>query len=131
MQSAEQAAAAAASAEGQESSLVRAPVKHVLSQELQLYFDRVAQLLRAKPGNAPGQGQRVVVFMCSSHWHLEQPVSQISGKIEQTYSHQLCFALLMNEQQQLYASFEKGALFMSSPGHDARYISPNQGKREK
>lgn len=66
MQSAEQAAAAAASAEGQESSLVRAPVKHVLSQELQLYFDRVAQLLRAKPGaeassglgtGADGQGQ--------------------------------------------------------------------------
>ncbi|KAL0022759.1 hypothetical protein WJX79_000193 [Trebouxia sp. C0005] len=66
MQSAEQAAAAAASAEGQEGSLVRAPVKHVLSQELQLYFDRVAQLLRAKPGaeassglgtGADGQGQ--------------------------------------------------------------------------
>ena len=53
MQSAEQAAAAAASAEGQEGSLVRAPVKHVLSQELQLYFDRVAQLLRAKPGKPP------------------------------------------------------------------------------
>ena len=49
-QSAEQAAAAAASAEGQEASLVRAPVKHVLSQELQLYFDRVALLLRARPG---------------------------------------------------------------------------------
>ena len=49
-QSAEQAAAAAASAEGQEASLVRAPVKHVLSQELQLYFDRVALLLRAQPG---------------------------------------------------------------------------------
>lgn len=60
MQSAEQAAAAAASAEGQESSLVRAPVKHVLSQELQLYFERVAQLLRAKPGNALGQGKREV-----------------------------------------------------------------------
>lgn len=52
-QSAEQAAAAAASAEGQEASLVRAPVKHVLSQELQLYFDRVAQILRAKPGTVP------------------------------------------------------------------------------
>ncbi len=64
MQSAEQAAAAAASAEGQEGSLVRAPVKHVLSQELQLYFDRVAQLLRAKPGNAPGPERcRVCVFI--------------------------------------------------------------------
>ncbi|DBA87405.1 hypothetical protein WJX77_003935 [Trebouxia sp. C0004] len=56
MQSAEQAAAAAASAEGQEGSLVRAPVKHVLSQELQLYFDRVAQLLRAKPGTEASSG---------------------------------------------------------------------------
>ncbi len=54
VQSAEQAAAAAASADGQEASLVRAPVKHVLSQELQLYFDRVAHLLRAKPGNSNG-----------------------------------------------------------------------------
>ena len=52
-QSAEQAAAAAASAEGQEASLVRAPVKHVLSQELQLYFDRVALLLRAQSGLCP------------------------------------------------------------------------------
>lgn len=49
-QSAEAAAAAAASAEGQDASLVRAPVKHVLSQELQLYFDRVAHLLRVRPG---------------------------------------------------------------------------------
>ena len=47
---AEQAVAAAASAEGQEACLVRAPVKHVLSQELQLYFDTVAHLLRAKSG---------------------------------------------------------------------------------
>ena len=45
-----EAAAAAAAGEGQETSLVRAPVKHVLSKELQLYFDRVARILRAKPG---------------------------------------------------------------------------------
>lgn len=45
-----EAAAAAAAGEGQEASLVRAPVKHVLSKELQLYFDRVARILRAKPG---------------------------------------------------------------------------------
>ncbi|KAL3148177.1 hypothetical protein ABBQ38_014457 [Trebouxia sp. C0009 RCD-2024] len=55
-QSTEQAAAAAASAEGQEASLVRAPVKHVLSQELQLYFDRVALLLRARPGKEASAG---------------------------------------------------------------------------
>ena len=96
MQSAEQAAAAAASAEGQESSLVRAPVKHVLSQELQLYFDRVAQLLRAKPGNALGQDLRGVVLMWPSHWHSEQPVSHLSGAIEQTCSQELCSADQMN-----------------------------------
>ena len=61
-QSAEAAAAAAASAEGQDASLVRAPVKHVLSQELQLYFDRVAHLLKARPG------------ACHiKHWH-QQPL---------------------------------------------------------
>ncbi len=87
VQSAEQAAGAAASAEGQESSLVRAPVKHVLSQELQLYFDRVSQLLRAKPGNALGQGQSGVVFWLLLHRHSEQPVSCLSGKLEQLDSH--------------------------------------------
>lgn len=45
-----EAAATAAASENQEPSLVRAPVKHVLSKELQLYFDRVARILRAKPG---------------------------------------------------------------------------------
>lgn len=45
-----EAAAAAAAGEGQEASLVQVPVKHVLSQELQLYFDKVARVLRAKPG---------------------------------------------------------------------------------
>lgn len=45
-----EAAASAAANEGQEPSLVRAPVKHVLSKELQLYFDRVARILRGKPG---------------------------------------------------------------------------------
>ena len=45
-----EAAATAAASEDQEPSLVRAPVKHVLSKELQLYFDRVARILRAKPG---------------------------------------------------------------------------------
>ncbi len=77
------------------------------------------------------QGQRGVVFVCSSRWHSEQPVSHLSGATEQLNSHCLCFALLMKEQQQIYASFKKALYFMSSPGHAARYVGPNQGKREK
>ena len=55
-----EAAAAAAVGEGQEASLVRAPVKHVLSKELQLYFDRVARILRAKPG----QPSQIAPYHC-------------------------------------------------------------------
>ena len=35
-----------AASNDQKEALVKQPVKHVLSQELQLYFDRVARMLR-------------------------------------------------------------------------------------
>lgn len=41
-----EAAAAVAASNDQKEALVKQPVKHVLSQELQLYFDRVARMLR-------------------------------------------------------------------------------------
>lgn len=46
-------ASAAGAASGEEVSLVRAPLRHVASQELQLYYERVAGLLSA-PGGAEG-----------------------------------------------------------------------------
>lgn len=64
-----EAAASAAANEGQEPSLVRAPVKHVLSKELQLYFDRVARILRGKPGQ-PYFVHATIVHVLLQEFHL-------------------------------------------------------------
>ncbi len=50
------AASTEASADHPTAASVRAPVKHQISQELQIYFDRVAALLRAGPHPKPADG---------------------------------------------------------------------------
>ncbi|KAK9844558.1 hypothetical protein WJX74_004035 [Apatococcus lobatus] len=50
------AASTDATADHPAAAPVRAPVKHQISQELQVYFDRVAALLRAGPGPTPAAG---------------------------------------------------------------------------
>ena len=76
-----EAAAAVAASNDQKEALVKQPVKHVLSQELQLYFDRVARMLRGGDeegrrlrGPAPSSGPSQVNVPSSVQRFLKQGV---------------------------------------------------------